>query len=198
MIRPTWHTETNSDWCSEPAATRVHQVISLHQRAPWCDVSLTSLISMRGRLLHQGSSHTPQTPVNSTSRPTAAVTLVIAGTTTNTVPGKRGGLSVLDATIQSCVHTHTHTHTADRSTPLHIYLLVELQIFIQSPHLEVRLPSTFKHDSTPKMTTTLRKYNPDVPTELTAKRNQGTPADIASAPTAICGTASIQQPMAAA
>mmetsp|Transcript_80140 Transcript_80140/g.133899 ORF Transcript_80140/g.133899 Transcript_80140/m.133899 type:complete len:225 (-) Transcript_80140:70-744(-) len=29
-----------------------NQVIPLHQRAPWCDVSLTSLISMRGRLLH--------------------------------------------------------------------------------------------------------------------------------------------------
>ena len=34
-----------------------NQVIPLHQRAPWCDVSLTSLTSWRGKPLHQGSSH---------------------------------------------------------------------------------------------------------------------------------------------
>ena len=33
-----------------------NQVIPLHQRAPWCDVSLTSLTSWRGKPLHQGSS----------------------------------------------------------------------------------------------------------------------------------------------
>ena len=34
-----------------------NQVIPLHQRAPWCDVSLTSLTSWSGKPLHQGSSH---------------------------------------------------------------------------------------------------------------------------------------------
>ena len=33
-----------------------NQVIPLHRRAPWCDVSLTSLTSWRGKPLHQGSS----------------------------------------------------------------------------------------------------------------------------------------------
>ena len=33
-----------------------NQVIPLHQRAPWCDVSLTPLTSWRGKPLHQGSS----------------------------------------------------------------------------------------------------------------------------------------------
>ena len=40
---------------------------------------------------------------------------MIASTTTNTMPGKRG-LSVLDATIQSCVHTHTHRSTQSLHT----------------------------------------------------------------------------------
>ena len=37
--------QTAGDWCSGPAATWVHQVISLHQRAPRRDVSLSSLTS---------------------------------------------------------------------------------------------------------------------------------------------------------
>ena len=53
------------------------------------------LISTRGRLLHQGSSHTPQTPVNSTSCPTAAQTHRHTHTRART---------------RAC-NTHTHTHT---------------------------------------------------------------------------------------
>ena len=50
--------QTTGAWCSGPTATWVYQVISLHQRAPWCAVSLSSLTSTGGRPLHQGSSHT--------------------------------------------------------------------------------------------------------------------------------------------
>ena len=38
------------------------QVIPLHQRAPWCDASLTSLTSLRGKPQHQRSSRSVDAP----------------------------------------------------------------------------------------------------------------------------------------
>ena len=39
----------------------LNQIISLHQRVPWCDFSLSSLTSWRGRLQHQGSCRSAHT-----------------------------------------------------------------------------------------------------------------------------------------
>ena len=47
------HSATGARGSLQPGFT---QVIPLHQRAPWCDVSLTLLTSWRGKPLHQGSS----------------------------------------------------------------------------------------------------------------------------------------------
>ena len=61
-------------------------------------------------------SHTTITPINSTGCPTAAATRVTADTTTrHTAKQKKGGLSVLDATIQTYASARTHTtHTSAR------------------------------------------------------------------------------------
>ena len=113
------HTKAASDWCSGRAATWVHHVISLHQRAPQCDVSLTSLISMRGRPPHQGSGHTPQLqhkPSKCTGNANdTRLHHQPQGQAKKEVP-VRIGCTKPHAIVRERTHTHTHTHT---HTPQH-------------------------------------------------------------------------------
>ena len=78
----------HGDWCSGSAATWVYQVISFHQRAPWCDVSRSSQTSTGGWPLHQGSSHR-----------TAGLT---GQHRSVTAQARDVCMHVLDATIQPC------------------------------------------------------------------------------------------------
>ena len=62
--QPAGKQKTTGDRCLGPAATWVHQIISLHQRAPWCDVSLPSPLLQevgrctKGLVTEQQVSHT--------------------------------------------------------------------------------------------------------------------------------------------
>ena len=82
-----------------------NQVIPLHQRAPWCDVSLSSLTSWRGKPLHQGSSrsaHAVQRYKQYTcNTPQPACCLLHCRGTDHRLTHSH-----------THAHTHTHTHTA--------------------------------------------------------------------------------------
>ena len=107
-----------------------NQVIPVHQRAPWCDVSLTSQTSWRGKPLHQGSSRSVHaaerykqyyaalrsTPVTHPNRYVALQTggdPIVKPTCCLPWASREWQLST-DSNIkvtQTQTHTHTHTHT---------------------------------------------------------------------------------------
>jgi hypothetical protein len=97
-----------------------NQLIPLHQRAPWCDVSLTSLTSWRGKPLHQGSSR----PVHAAQRYKQYYAAVHSTPVTHR--NRYIGLQRTHALTHAHTHTHTHTYTLQHPETVHQRIPISL------------------------------------------------------------------------